>query len=333
MNGRAQKVRLGIFVLICSALLLLTIGYFAAQRLFEKTDTYFVSYRDVSVSGLEVGSPVKYLGITVGSISDIYIDPNDVSQVTVKLSLRQGTPIKQDATADIVAMGITGLKMIEIRGGTKEAGYLGVEQHIRQGSSLVEDISGRAEVIAYKAEEVLNNLMLLTHPDNVRKIPEAIDKVSALADNANRSVDLLSEVVHENRPGVKQLVEHLGLITERLEQTTAHLYAAADQINRTMQSDTIGEVLGNIRDVSQGLRESNLRELIDNLAQTTLQTQQILQRLDSDIDRSSREVEESLLLLRNTLENLEETSRRVSADPSLLIRGQSARDTPDRKLQ
>ena len=36
---------------------------------------------DVSVSGLEVGRPVNYLGITSGTISEIIIDPGDVSSV------------------------------------------------------------------------------------------------------------------------------------------------------------------------------------------------------------------------------------------------------------
>jgi len=139
MKSRDQKVRLGVFIMISALLLLTLIGYFTARRLFEKTDEYYVAYQDVSVSGLEVGSPVKYLGITVGSIAEIIIDPDDVNRIIVRLSLKEGTPVKTDASADIVAMGITGLKTIEIKGGTNEADFLEQGQYIAQGTSLVDD--------------------------------------------------------------------------------------------------------------------------------------------------------------------------------------------------
>jgi phospholipid/cholesterol/gamma-HCH transport system substrate-binding protein len=333
MKTRAQKIRLGIFIMISSVLLLMLVGFFTARRLFERTDTYFVAYRDVSVSGLETGSPVKYMGINVGSISDIYIDPDDVNQIIVRLSLKQGTPVKVDATADIIAMGITGLKTIEIRGGTNEAPYLGEEMFIQQGTSLVEDISGRAEVIAFKVEEVLNNLLDFTKPDNLEKISDAVQKVSLLADNANQSFSMVTDVIVENREDLRESMQRTTTITEQLDSTALQLHAAVTQFNHIMQGEAIEEVLGNMRDISITLREANLRELIENLAATAAQTQALLIKLDADLDKGSEDLSENLILLKHTLENLNETSRRISNDPSILIRGQRARDIPDRRLR
>ncbi len=333
MKGRAQKIRLGIFIMFSSLLLLVLIGFFTARRLFEKTETYYVAYRDVSVSGLEVGSPVKFMGINVGSISRIFIDPDDVNQIIVRLSLREGTPVKEDATADIVAMGITGLKTIEIRGGTNEAAFLEEEQFIRQGTSLVEDISGQAEVIAFKVEEVLNNLIDFTQPQNLERFSEAVDNISRLSINAQQSFDLITEVVVENREDLRQSVKFANSLTARLDSTALDFMAASSRINELMQGDTIGEILGNIRDISVTLRETDLNSLIENLASTAAQTQQMLVKIDGDIDRGSKDLGDNLLLLKHTLENLEEVSRTINRDPSVLIRGQRARDIPDRRLQ
>ncbi|MBW6478894.1 MAG: MCE family protein [Bacteroidales bacterium] len=333
MKTRAQKIRLGIFIMISSVLLLILVGFFTARRLFERTDTYFVAYRDVSVSGLETGSPVKYMGINVGSISDIYIDPDDVNQIIVRLSLKQGTPVKVDATADIIAMGITGLKTIEIRGGSNEAPYLGEEMFIQQGTSLVEDISGRAEVIAFKVEEVLNNLLDFIKPDNLEKISDAVQKVSLLADNANQSFSMVNDVIDENRQDIRESMQRTTTITEQLDSTALQLHAAITQFNHIMQGEAIDEVLGNMRDISITLREANLRQLVENLAATAAQTQALLIKLDADLDKGSQDLSENLILLKHTLENLNETSRRISNDPSVLLRGQRARDIPDRRLR
>ncbi|MDI3520898.1 MAG: phospholipid/cholesterol/gamma-HCH transport system substrate-binding protein, partial [Anaerophaga sp.] len=105
MNNRSKKIRLGIFIIVSSALLLFLVVYFTARELFEKSDTYYVNFHDVSVSGMEIGSPVKYLGINVGTISDIRINPQDITSIIAELSLKQGTPIKEDAKADIVSLG------------------------------------------------------------------------------------------------------------------------------------------------------------------------------------------------------------------------------------
>ncbi|MBS3769064.1 MAG: MlaD family protein [Bacteroidales bacterium] len=75
MRNRSQKIRLGVFLFVSLAILLSVIGFLAAREFFEKEDIYYVSYEGVSVSGLEVGSPVKYMGINVGTIKHITIDP------------------------------------------------------------------------------------------------------------------------------------------------------------------------------------------------------------------------------------------------------------------
>lgn len=333
MRKRAQKIRLGLFVMIASVLLLVILGFFTAKQLFERTDNYYVAYRDVSVSGLEVGSPVKYMGINVGSISSIYIDPDDINQIIVRLSLRHGTPIKEDATADIVAMGITGLKTIEIRGGTNEAAYLQEEKFIQQGTSLVDDVSGRVEVIAYKVEEVLNNILDFTKPENLDKISRSFDLVADLAENANTTFVEVNQLVAENRDATRETINKASNIAGTLELTANDLQAAMGAFNNIMQGDTLSEVLGNLREISLSLRESNLQELIENLAFTVAQTQLLLVKLDADLDRGSKDISDNLTLLKHTLENLNEASRQINANPSVLIRGQRARDIPDRSLQ
>jgi phospholipid/cholesterol/gamma-HCH transport system substrate-binding protein len=330
---RAQRIRLGIFILVSSLLLLILIGFFTARRLFEQKDYYYVAYQDISVSGLEVGSPVKFLGINVGSISEIYIDPRDVNTIIVRLALRRDTPVKTDAVADIVAMGITGLKTIEIRGGTQEAPFLVEDQFITAGTSLTEDITGKAEVIAFKVEQVLNNLQEFTEPENMGKFSEAVEGITVLSDNASSAFRVLGELIVENREDIRGTLATTREMSTRFDQTSTELLAAAERINQIIQSDTIGQVLGNIGDISQALSETNLRELIENLALVTLQTQNLLIQISGDIDKGSETLTENLVLLQYTLENLNEASRKINANPSILIRGQGQRGTPDQLLK
>ncbi len=330
MKTKAQKIRLGIFFIVSIGILLLILGYFTTRHFFEQKDTYYVAYHDVSVSGLEVGSPVKYLGINIGSISDIKIDPKDFSSIIVELSIRPGTPIKEDAVADIVAIGITGLKTIEIRGGTPETDFLKEGNYIQAGSSLADDITGKAEVIAFKAEQVLNNLQVFTHPDNLNKITESVDNISEVTKNFNTTITKANNVIEENRSDVRETIIALNDLSTQLGKSSHDLDDLIAGVNNIVRSDTITNILGNLGDISYTLKEANLSRLIENFADLTEQSQRLLVKIDDDLDRSSQEISENLSLLKITLENLSETSRKISTNPSLLIRSGRDRETgPD----
>jgi phospholipid/cholesterol/gamma-HCH transport system substrate-binding protein len=136
---------------------------------------------------LKVGSPVTYLGIDIGTIADIHIDPTDINRIVLKLSVETGIPIKEDAVADIVTLSITGMKAIEINGGTNEAEMLAPSSYIEPGrGSLPGEISDKATIIADKVEEILSNLQIMTNPDNITRLSETLEeilgKVSAIID-------------------------------------------------------------------------------------------------------------------------------------------------------
>ena len=58
MSTHAQKIRLGVFMLLATLLFLGSVGTLAGVKLFNPRDRYFVRFTE-SVSGLEVGSTVK----------------------------------------------------------------------------------------------------------------------------------------------------------------------------------------------------------------------------------------------------------------------------------
>lgn len=333
MRNRSQKIRLGVFLIVSLAVLLSVIGFLTAREFFEKEDIYYVSYEGMSVSGLEVGSPVKYMGIKVGTIKDITIDPQDVNKVIIELALKPETPIKEDAHADITSIGITGLKAIEISGGSNETEFLEPGSYIEPGSSLTQEITGKAEIIAQKAEKVLNNLQLFTQPDNLNKFTEMAGKITSLTEQANQTVVKIDTIVSENRKDIRESITPMKSISKRLDESTKLLQTTMETIHLRMESDTIDDILTNIRDLSAKLKETDLQELIGNIATVADQSRQLLLKADNELDRNSQDFTESLNLLRSTLENLNKASMKINNDPSLLIRGTNTKDAPDQYLK
>ena len=81
---------------------------------------YRIHFPD-SVNGLTIGDPVKYLGIDVGTVKSMIIDPDNSRLVLVDVRLRKETPVKTDTRASLTLKGITGVVFIELNGGDPAA--------------------------------------------------------------------------------------------------------------------------------------------------------------------------------------------------------------------
>ncbi len=249
MPTKSQKRRLGVFVLLVILMLTALLVIIGSQQFLKKQDIYLISYKDISVSGLEVGSPVKYLGLGVGTIKDIQIDVDDISRIKVEIAVKEGTPIKKDAYADIEMIGITGLKMIEIRGGSSASELLNPGEYIPAGGSISELITGKAEIIMEKVELLINNLNTFSKPENLNKI---ID----LAANANKTFEELDLLLRENRRDLRDIVTQAKITGARLDTITQFLLPTSETMQNVSLSDTLSEILSNVNKVTKSLEKS-----------------------------------------------------------------------------
>ncbi len=123
METRANHFLVGLFVLSLTALLAFAGLWFARANLGEAQSVYHTLFRG-SVTGLSIGSTVRYRGVPVGTVTDIRIDPDNVERILVVLGLRPGTPVKTDTVASLQPQGITGLSFVQLTGGTQEAAQM-----------------------------------------------------------------------------------------------------------------------------------------------------------------------------------------------------------------
>lgn len=72
MAKQASKMMIGIFLIIALFLLAVSLVVFGSGKFFKKTQK-FVLYFDESLQGLDIGSPVLFQGVPVGSVKSIVI--------------------------------------------------------------------------------------------------------------------------------------------------------------------------------------------------------------------------------------------------------------------
>lgn len=317
---RAQKVRLGVFVAVGLLVMVGGLVALAGARLGEERDDYVVRYSEgtVSLSGLEVGSPVKYSGIRVGRVDTIRIAPDDLSVVEVGISLTKGTPVAKDSEASLGSMGITGLKYIELTRGTRESGLRDPGDRIPPGSSGIDELTNRAGEIAEQVSTTLDRV-------NALVAPEMKDRVASILDRTDRLLETLEATVAENRIAMKGLVaeaERLtGEVADIAETTNGLLARAAPGIDRSLRAVTrlMGRLEGTRENLDATLASADA--MMQSANDALVSALPLIDQSSLMVQQSRENMVEALSFLRETAENLSDFSRRVREDPSLLLLG------------
>ncbi|MEO7095591.1 MAG: MlaD family protein [Polyangiales bacterium] len=120
--------KLGLFVVAGFVLALCTVVFLGARSL-QKDSVKYKTYFDESVQGLEVGSPIKFRGVTIGNVSAIDIAPDGrhvgvTSELTLtdlnELGIAEGKGknarirVPPELRVQLASQGITGVKFLQI---------------------------------------------------------------------------------------------------------------------------------------------------------------------------------------------------------------------------
>jgi paraquat-inducible protein B len=128
MPAPTNHWKLGLFVVVGVVLSLATATFLGAESL-KKDVVSYQTYFDESVQGLEVGSPVKFRGVTIGTVSAIGFASdrrhvavtsdlaiNDLSDLGLSVGKGDKSKIRvpPDLRMQVDSQGITGVKFLSI---------------------------------------------------------------------------------------------------------------------------------------------------------------------------------------------------------------------------
>jgi phospholipid/cholesterol/gamma-HCH transport system substrate-binding protein len=297
--SKAANIRLGIFVVSGIVLLVLFFSLVVGNRLMQKKDTYYIRFKDYSVYGLQVGAAVYYNGIHIGHVSKASIDPRDVANVILALNLERGTPIKEDSEAILIYVGITGTKAVEIRGGTNEARNLEPGSYVKVGSTQLEDISGKAGSIIEKVEQIAENLAKITDEENFQNLGTTLENLNQLA-------------VHSDTLIVST--------TRQIEDISLKLNTSLDRINQILTSTASDSLITNLNSLTAQLSQTDIKGTVEDLSGAINELRRLITNVDRTLVRNQVNLDDTLESLREASDNLNEFSRQISDQPSILLR-------------
>ncbi len=265
METRASYILVGSFVLAFVAGAFAIVTWFAKTEFDRKPAQYHVYFTE-SVTGLEVGSPVRYRGVAVGSVADIRIDLKNVERVRVTLEVAAETPIKQDTFASLGLQGITGAAYVQLGGGTQESATLVAKEGeplpvIAAKASGLERLLTKAPELFEKAFVLVESLSALLDDRNRKAVADTLQNLQAVSQNLVASTGSFDQVLKEAGGAVTSL----RVASERIQALASSMQ---DRVGPLADStrDTMAELkvaIAGIRDTARSFTE--VAKLLDKM--------------------------------------------------------------------
>ncbi len=299
MDRDANYVAVGAFVILVIAMAVSFVFWYTDQqdrRTYQRYEIYFPG----SVSGLTAGSPVRYLGVDVGRVVRIGLDPQQRKTVQVIADIDSTAPIDDRTRASLSLQGVTGLLFIDLEQDPKAetTGALAQGQRypmIRSRRSDFDVLLSNLPALTTHLVELANHFNEIFSDENVRGLKATLDNVRVasgeLPDTLHAAQQLLVEVRHTTQEVQGTVAQLHGLIAEGSPDLTAAL--------------------------------ANIRRISDNLAKTTTRLNSFVTENEPGYSRFSKqslpEFEQLLRESRQAVRDFRDLSRSLKQNPSQLI--------------
>ena len=299
MEREANYAAVGAFVLVVALVAGLFVYWYSDSRehkVFRRYEIYF----DGSVSGLERGAAVRYLGVGVGRVQQMHIDPRDPGRVQVIVDIDSSTPISDRTLAQLELQGVTGLLYIDL-------------QQLRANLQLQPVVPG-IEYPVIRSARSRFDVFLARLPDVLASAGELVDRAArALSDKNIAAITNSLNNLDKASAGLPQTLREVNTLVIELRSATADLAASAKGARQVV--DQAGpEVVGALQRV---------HVVADNLANATDQVEKLIGDNRQDLRSFTRdglpELERLLREGRAAAEEIRELSSSLRENPSQLL--------------
>lgn len=321
------RLKVGIFVTVSFFILAAAILWLAGSRFLRPVDSYQILF-DQSVSGLLPGAAVEYQGVTVGKVETVQLTRDVPPRAVVIVALQPGTPIRTNTSAHLIGSLVTGIRFIELSGGSATAPPLEPGGTIPVSGGEFEEFRDRASAIA---ERLLNTLTRieqdLLSPENRNAISTFLKNASHLSETLSASFDDIS--TPETRTSLKTMVDNLAKAAEGIK-------IATDAIN-DIRGDFYAEGRAAIVQVRQTAAvtanlAADAQKLAQHASELIEQTNNLAGSANTVLGENRDDLNRLLANLAETSRSLKETVNTLKQDPSTLVWGTSVseKEIPDK---
>ena len=300
MEREARYAVVGLFALAAIALAVGFVWWYSGasdRREFAKYEIHFFG----SVSGLAQGSPVRYLGVDVGRVEQLQVNPDNPRRVKIVAEIDSTAPISGATEARLGLLGLTGLLYIDLREDPRRL----ASTPLMQGD--------RYPVIRARKGDIEAFLERL--PDAITRAAKVMERVEKLLDEGNvQAVKQTLANVQEAASELPALSRNASALALELKQTSADVSALSRQLSGVVDESRPDFVaaLGSIRATA------------DKLSVTATSLERIIAGNEGGLSRLANsgggDLQQVLIEVQDASAEVRGLARQLRENPSALLR-------------
>lgn len=264
----------------------LVVGFIGIFLLFmqgynsKETRDYYIVTKELP-NGIKKDGEVRFIGVPVGHIRDIYFSDPHSATIEIWLSIDDNLPIKTDSQAIVERSGISGIAHINITKGSDTARIFNKNERaqISLGEGLLDKIGSRTANLAVSLDKIANKIDLVLKDENLDKLLNSIDRLNAFM-NTIASDDNLIKINEfiSNSHSITQDIKsaNLAQVIANLDKTIDDIDVAWNNIDKRIKDGQI--------DFKSMLSPTlnSAQQSIDNLNDLLLQIKNNLNNLEDN---------------------------------------------------
>ncbi len=320
MAAPTNHWKLGLFVVAGVVMVLTTVAALGARSLRKEVGRY-VSYFDESVQGLEVGSPIKFRGVTIGTVGKIDIAPDhrhvevtselgvaelhrlglDIAEGPVVAGTRKKLEQQTDLRVQLASAGVTGVKFLQLDffvvadNPPPDLPFPVPDHHyIPAAASTMKNLED-------SATRMMNRL------------PELVDQMMSILEKVNGMIGELKD---------RQLPEQIAATLTNANRILALAQQKLDQVDATKLSKEAGALLVALNDAM--VRMNRLLARVDGdkgLLASVTRASDAFGDTARGVDGLGVDIEDALEAVQEAAKSVRKLADSIEKEPDMLLKG------------
>lgn len=303
MESKLNYTLVGVFVVALLAAMIASSLWLSGQNKDQQFNYYRIQMTE-SISGLGMDSVVKYLGVDVGNVTQIRLDPDNSQQVEILIRVEQNVPVTEQTVATLKFFGITGLAFIELSGSPQGAKPIISSPDqlaiIKAGSSTFSRVEESLNTLAIKLSRVLDHLDHVMNEGNIENFSALLEQSNQLIFTLQQDQQKLSKLLEQGTEAGQSMEDafaKMGVVADRVNGMTDNLSMSGKSFEKQLNS-----VLQDIAVTSK-----SVDKLVQDYANLGDQTAEEVQQTLHDFRQSLQQLDSVMGVMKNTVQSVEDS--------------------------
>ena len=309
MDSKQELARVGLFVIIASALLIATVLYLSGSL-----SSGLVRYRAYlkNAAGLIPGSEVRYMGgPRIGRIKKVAPDPKDPTRMEIDFDVEPNVPVKTDSWVRPDSTSALGENFLGIHAVQSSAPHAPPNSVLASKEAVTfADIGDMINGLGPSAQTLIANLN-----DRVVEAKETLSRVNDLLNDENRaniagSLKHIHGILRDNRDAIHSSIDHINVASAKLAPLLDDFKTTSAKANELITH--LDAVIGDNRE--------GIKDAVDKLRKTLAKADELTTRLNNLMSANEENLDEIIDNLRDVSSNMREFTETIKTRPYTLIR-------------